>query len=185
MNKTSILSILALIILFPLFSQKAPIKFGKVSMEDMQMTAYPDDTSAAAVILCDYGYFNSNTFETTRLIRIKILKKEGLGWADKVFPTASKSAIRGITYNLENGEIVEEKLKNSSIYEERVYEDYYRMRVAMPNVKVGSIFDIEFTFFLIPVEWRFQDVIPVRWSELYLESSQYIRFQKTCLDINP
>jgi len=36
--------------------QKPPIKFGEVDMADLEMTFYPKDTSAPAVILCDYGY---------------------------------------------------------------------------------------------------------------------------------
>lgn len=184
MKKFFVIQILFLFSLNFTFSQKAPIKFGKLDIEDLKMTVYEPDTSAAAVILCDYGYFNASVHEFTRLIRIKILKKEGLGWADKVFPTSSKSDIRGITYNLENGEIIEEKLKPSSIFEERVYEDYYRMRVAMPNVKVGSVIDMEFRYFF-PNEWNFQAVIPVKWSELVLETSPYIRFQKNSFGYIP
>ncbi len=184
MKRLSIISSMLFLIVNLTFNQKAPIKYGKVPVEDLEMTVYEPDTSAAAVILCDYGHFNANVHEFTRLLRIKILKKEGLSWADKVFPTSSKSNIRGITYNLENGEIVEEKLKPSSIFDERVNDDYYRMRVAMPNVKVGSIIDLEFRFFF-PSEWNFQDIIPVRWSELVLEDSPYIRFQKNMFGYFP
>jgi len=160
------------------FSQKPPMKFGKIDRSDLEMQYYELDSSASAVILCDYGHFNGNTLEFTRLLRIKILKKEGLSWADKVFPTVSKSNIRGMTYNLDNDEIVEEKLKPPSIYEEKVSDDYYRMRVAMPNVKVGSVFDIEFSHFFIPAEWDFQNTIPVKWSELVLEPTPYLSFKK-------
>ena len=160
------------------FSQKPPIKFGKIDKSDLEMQYYEIDSSASAVILCDYGRFNGTTLEFTRLLRIKILKKEGLSWADRIFPTMSKSEIRGITYNLEDGEIVKEKLKVSSIFEERVTDDYYRMRVTMPNVKVGSVFDIEFHHFFIPIEWDFQNTIPVKWSELILEPTPFITFQK-------
>jgi hypothetical protein len=71
------------------FSQKPPIKFGKVDKSDLEMQYYELDSSASAVILCDYGRFNGNTLEFTRLLRIKILKKEGLSWADGIFPTMS------------------------------------------------------------------------------------------------
>lgn len=161
-----------------LLSQKPPIKFGKIDRSDLEMQYYEPDSSALAVILCDYGRFNGHTLKFTRLLRIKILKKEGLAWADKIFPTNSKSEIRGTTYNLENGEIIKDKLKPSSIFEERVTDDYYRMRVAMPNVKVGSVFDLEFNHFLIPIEWHFQSIIPVKWSELILEPTSYVEFQK-------
>lgn len=158
--------------------QKTPIKFGEVNPDDLKMTSYPGDTSAAAVILVDFGELNTTTFEFKRILRIKILKKEGTSLATNVYPSSTKSMIKGITYNLEDGKIVQEKLKNESIFSERVTEDRYLMRVAMPNVKVGSIFDIQFTFLGIPYEWNFQDVIPVRYSELILPDHPYVRFRK-------
>ena len=165
--------------------QKAPMKYGKIDKADLEMKIYPSDTSAVAAILCDYGYFNSTQIQFTRMLRIKILKKEGTHWGDKVFPTSSKSDIKGITFNLENGEIVESKLKSESIFRERVTEDYQRMRVAMPNVKEGSVIDMMFTFPGLPHEWRFQEEIPVRWSELIIEPSPYIDFRKSFFGYEP
>lgn len=177
-QQTIILVFSLLVIHIPVFSQKAPLKYGKVNKEDLEMKVYPADTSAAAAILCDYGFFDSNRFEFYRTLRIKIFKKEGLEWANKTFPGDSKANIRGITYNLENGQIVESKLKSESIFKERVTDDLYRLRIAMPNVKEGSVFDIEFVYPTLPSEWRFQDEIPVRWSELVIEPSSYVDFRK-------
>jgi hypothetical protein len=166
------------VIQFTVFGQKSPIKYGKIDKVDLDMKVYAADTSAAAVILCDYGYFNSTQFQFVRTLRIKIYKKEGTSWGNQVFSINSKANIRGITYNLENGEIVESKLKSESIFEERVANNYYRTRVAMPNVKEGSVIDLEFIYSGLPNEWRFQQIIPVRWSELIIEPSQYFSFRK-------
>ena len=157
---------------------KAPIKFGNVSLADLQMLSYDKDTSAPAVILCDYGFYNSGNYEFTRTLRIKILKKEGYHFADQIFETKFKSKISGYTYNLENGQIVKEKLSNKSIFEERVFEDYTRMRVSMPNVRVGSVIDIEYLDDRLPSVWYFQNSIPVLWSELVIEKSPYIKYRK-------
>jgi len=173
------------VISIPSFAQKAPIKYGTVTKADLEMTAYPLDTSAVAAILCNYGYFNSHTYDFVRILRIKIFKKEGTTWGNRIFPTSDKTAIRGITYNLENGEIVETKLKSESIFLERVSEDIYRTRVAMPNVREGSVLDLEFRHPWLPGEWRFQDVIPVRWSELLIEDSKYIEFRKNYFGFLP
>jgi hypothetical protein len=159
-------------------AQKAPIKYGKVDISDLEMQSYTPDTSAPAVILCQYGYFDSRHFEFRYLIRIKILKKEGLFWANHIFPMPENTTIRGITFNLENGVVVETKLKKESIFKEKVYEDNYRYRVAMPNVIVGSVLDIDFRYVGFPYEWKFQETIPVKWSELIIESSPYITFRK-------
>jgi len=159
-------------------AQKAPIKFGQISKADLLNNVYAPDTTAPAVIICDYGYYTESRFQTVRILRIKILKKEGYEWANRTFSTDSKTDIRGITYNLENNEIVETKLKKESIFSTRITEDRYEMRVAMPNVKVGSIIDIQFMFEGIPYAWDFQQEIPVVHSELVIEPSRYITYNK-------
>ncbi len=159
-------------------AEKAPIKFGEISKADLINNVYTPDTSAPAVILCDYGYFTESRFHTVRILRIKILKKEGYEWANKTFPTDIKTDIRGKTYNLEGNEIVETKLKSESIFKTRITDDIYEMRVAMPNVKVGSVIDIQFMYDGIPNEWDFQQEIPVVRSELVIEPSRYVTYNK-------
>jgi hypothetical protein len=173
---------LILILLLGFFSisqaEKAPIKFGQISKADLLNNVYLPDTSAPAVVLCDYGYFTESRFITVRILRIKILKKEGYVWANQSYNLDFKTDIRGITYNLENGEIVETKLKNESIFKTRIFENFYEIRVAMPNVKVGSIIDIQFMYDGIPSTWDFQQEIPVVYSELNIEPSIYMKFNK-------
>lgn len=159
-------------------SQKAPIKFGQINKTDLADNQFEADTSAPAVVLCDYGYFNEQRFQTVRILRVKILKKEGYDWANQSFDSDSKTDIKGITYNLVNDEIVETKLKKESIFKTRITEDFYEMRVAMPNVQVGSIIDIQFVYDGIPYEWDFQLEIPVVHSELVIESSMYINYHR-------
>ena len=159
-------------------AEKAPIKFGDISKADLLNNVYAPDTSAPAVVLCDYGYFTESRFQFVRILRIKILKKEGYPMANQTFSVDSKASIRGITYNLEGNEIVETKLKNESIFKTRVTDDIFEMRVAMPNVKVGSIIDIQFMYIGIPSEWDFQQEIPVVRSELVIEPSTYLTFSK-------
>lgn len=166
------------VIKFAAVAQKAPIKYGKIDKADLEMKVYPSDTSAVAAILCDYGYFNATQFQFVRTLRIKIFKKEGTTWGSQVFPIFSKNDVRGITYNLEKGEIVETMLKSESIYLERVTEHSFRTRVAMPNVKEGSIIDLEIMLKGLPREWQFQAEVPVRWSELIIEPSAYVTFRK-------
>src|SRR5688500_9649163 len=74
------------------FAQKSPIKFGVIPIDDMNMTLYNEDSSAAAVVLSDYGesyiIVNSLTasLTTERHKRIKILKSNGKQWADVGIP---------------------------------------------------------------------------------------------------
>ncbi len=158
---------------------KAPIKYGKPDIEDLKMSVYEPDSTCEAVILCNYGHFNANDFEFTQTLRVKILKQSGTHWANKSFPSVGKNTfVRGKTFNLENGKIVENKLKGESIFKERVFGDYYNINIAMPNVKVGSVIDIQVTSPGLPRKWRFQELIPVKWSELVIEESEYVNYQK-------
>jgi len=167
------------------YAQKAPVKFGDVNKTDLMVNMFSADTSAPAVILCDYGYFYNQLFQTVRLLRVKILKKEGYNWANRTFNTDSKTAIRGKTYNLVNNEIEETKLKSESIFKTRITDDIYEMRVAMPNVREGSIIDIEFVYSGIPYEWDFQQEIPVVHSELVMQPSRYMKYQKNFFGYEP
>jgi hypothetical protein len=185
MKRRFIFSVLILFIPWLTEGQKSPIKYGNVSMDELMMKSYPADTSATAVILCDYGYFAASAFQFTETMRIKILKKEGSDFGTNVFPANAKSLIKGITFNLENGKIVETKLRNESIYPERVTEDYYRMRVAMPDVREGSVLDIQITYSGMPYIWRFQSLIPEKYSELVVEQNPFIVFTKNLSGFEP
>lgn len=56
-------------------AQPAPIKFGVLEKSVLEMKSYENDTTADAVIICDYGEFNPATISFSRITRIKILKK--------------------------------------------------------------------------------------------------------------
>jgi len=161
------------------FADSAPIKFGKPDIEDLKMSVYEPDSSADAVILCSYGYFDASQYRFINTLRIKILKKSGTSWGTRVFNTiGSDVSVRGITFNLEGDEVVETKVKNESILKKRIINSLYSVTVAMPNVKVGSVLDIEIVSNGLPREWLFQELIPVKYSELLVESSPYIDFQR-------
>lgn len=162
---------------FPGFSQKK-IKFGKVSMEELEMSAYDRDTSASAVILYNFGHFEANSLTFSRFMRIKILKKSGLDWGNRIFSTPSKGDFKVSVFNLEDGKIVEHKVKNKDIYEEDVYNDFKVYKVFAPNVKVGSVIDISYSHLFLPSSWHFQERIPVVYSHLKLEDSEYLHYNK-------
>lgn len=160
------------------FCQKAPVTYGKVPLEDLKMTVYDSDTTAPAVVLCDYGFFDKERFDFTRLLRIKILRKEGFPYADAKYLTMSNPGIRAMIYNLDGEEIIKEKLSGSSIYIKMLSADIYETSFAMPNVNVGSVIDIEFKYNGLPYIWNFQRLIPVRHSELIIPESEYLDISK-------
>lgn len=154
------------------------IKFGKVSMEELKMTQYERDTTAHAVILHDRGYFNGNNFTFTRHLRLKVLKSAGTMHGNFTLKTPMKSFINGYTFNLQNGMLVKTKLENANIYSEEIIEGFDLYKVFFPDVKPGSVIDLEYAHEGLPFEWRFQDIVPVVFSELIVERTQYFYYKK-------
>lgn len=161
------------------------MKFGKVSMEELTMDFYKNDSSVNAAVLCEYGVFDSKQFNFTWNIRYKIFSKEGLNSLIMAIPAESRNMIKGIVFNLEDGKIVESKLKKESVYEERVIGRYTRMRIAPPNARVGSVVDLKFTMRGLPSMWRFQKEIPVLWSEIVIPYTEYIVFNTRFIGFEP
>jgi hypothetical protein len=183
-QRLAVLTTLLASINFMSFGQK-DFAFGKVSMEELRMKVYEKDSSAGAVILFDTGYLNGRELSFTRHIRVKILNKSGLDWGNWVFNTPTKGFFKVMVFNLVNNEIVKDKLDNSSIYKEEVIRNFQVYKVFAPNVKVGSVIDISYSFNGIPFEWRFQERIPVKYSELVLEESEYITYSKLFFGLEP
>lgn len=168
-----------LVILVPVLvnASRPPIKFGEVDIEDLEMTHYAEDTSVVAALLCDFGEYRPEEWKFFWKRRTKIFKKEGLNNLVINLPTRSKSEVRGYVYNLVDGKIEREKIKNEHIFLNRVTEQLLQVRVAPPNAREGSIIDIEFSFGGIPTQWRFQSTIPIRHSELIVPVNQYFTFK--------
>lgn len=162
---------------------KSPVKFGKVSAEDFNLSKSRFDTGASAVVIADVGIssLEGNTKGSFSLIykrqrRIKILNKNGFDAATESILLYSKGQseekldnLKASTYNLENGKVVETKVDNSSIFKEKVSQNYVRKKFTFPAVKEGSIIEYsyiinsDFLFNLQP--WYFQGDYPRLWSE--------------------
>ncbi|OQX78501.1 MAG: hypothetical protein B6D64_06515 [Bacteroidetes bacterium 4484_276] len=164
---------------------KDPVKFGKVTIEELEMKEYLPDPDAAAVVLCSYGYYDNKSHYFTHVFRVKILKKEGYNFANRKFRVSQKSSIKGNTYNLVDGKVVVDKLSRESIYKERITEDFCVVNVAMPNVREGSVIDLHIHYFGFPWNWYFQEDVPVVWSELRIDKPHYIRFRETFFGNEP
>ena len=177
-------------------AQKSPVKFGEVSIEELKMTRYEKDSSASAVVLCDFGessisYSQSAGFSLNfeRTTRIKILKKDGLEWADFQIPLYDDGAndekvsgLKAVTYNLENGKIVAAKAKSDGFFKEKFTDNVNLVKVALPNVKEGSVVEITYTinsdFLMNFWDWEFQETIPVVWSEYRASIPDFFNYDK-------
>jgi hypothetical protein len=211
----TITCLVSLFISWSSFSQKSPIKFGEIPIEDMRMTIYDRDSSAAAVVLVDYGEANlmfqtqatstANAARTTsvqfkntpilnykRHVRLKILNKEGLQWADVIIPLFGSGSrgqkvldLKASTFNLESGKIVETEMSKEGVFKENFTQNINVKKFTLPNVKEGSVIEYSYRFtspstVAIPT-WEFQRKIPVRLSEFWALIPEYYIFEKNTL----
>jgi len=194
--KSLITGLLLAVFFINVSAQKLPIKFGEIPLEDLKMVRYDKDSSAAALVLTDFGqssilYNQTEGFTLTfeRITRIKILTKDGLDWATFAVPlyhdndgNEKFSGLKAVTYNLENNKIVETKLKSDAVFKEKVNSNYDMMRVTLPNVREGSIVEITYKvnsdFLFNFQDWEFQRTIPTRWSEYRANIPEFYNYDK-------
>ncbi|MBL7874157.1 MAG: DUF3857 domain-containing protein [Cyclobacteriaceae bacterium] len=182
-----------LLILVSLFgnAQKNPIKFGLVTMEELTMKVYEKDSSASAVVLYDYGEFNKG--EYTHHTKIKIFNSAGYGWGDILTPIyhfgnpgTRLEFIEAMTYNLEEGKIVQTKPDKQFTFKEKFNDNIDLLRFAMPKIKEGSV--IEYRYRInssgIP-DWQFQRFIPTIYSEFKFYQIDFLSFQKFVQGYHP
>ncbi len=206
MKKLTLITCVCVLFSIQLLAQEAPkIKFEKVSIEELSMTTYANDSTADAVILYDdgtsyvkYEVDKGFVLNYERFVRIKILKQSGVKWGNFTIALYSNGANHenmsppnGTTFNLENGKIVKSELKKSAIFRERENKYWESVRLSMPAVKVGSVIDLKYyintdlTWNLRT--WKFQYTIPVKWSqyhviypEYYIYNHSYMGYHELC-----
>lgn len=180
--------------LYP-FCQESPYqKFGKISPEELQKKIYAVDSSAPAVVLSDVGYTdvegNNKGWFSTRFFRHKVvhvLSKPGYKYADIEIPLYSKGSeverlddIKAVTYNWDGTKIIQTKLEKSNIFREKKSDNLVLVKFTMPNVKEGSIIEIEYKvvsdFYSQIDPWIFQHDVPALWSEYDFTVPQFFTY---------
>ncbi|HMK06322.1 MAG TPA: DUF3857 domain-containing protein, partial [Flavobacterium sp.] len=187
--KKTIIIASVLMAFFKINAQK--LELGKVTIAELAEKEYPGDPSAAAAILFEkgnvrYDYTQSDGFKmiTTVSAKIKIYKKEGYEWANKVVEYYSLGSNNenvsfsdAATYNLVDGKIVKTKLKSDGEFDEKVNKYYSNSKITMPGVKEGSIIEYEYVISSPRIwtfmDWQFQKSIPVNYSEFKTYVPEY------------
>ena len=145
--------------------------FGKVSKEDLELKQCDFEKDANAEILFDIGTANSQEFGFTRHLRIKVFNDFGKAAGSVRLDFLNSKVLTGIkdleaeTINLENGQLVTTQLDKKQIYLEKTNNLQGAVVFAMPNVKAGSIIDIQYNATFTGI-WYFQNNIPTRFSEI-------------------
>lgn len=162
---------------------KLPVKFGKVTPDDFNVTVSGPDSAAGAVVIADYG---TSDFETSsngwfnlvfrHSCRIKIVKQSAFDAGTIKIPlyTAGRESekimgLRAATYTLENGKVIETRLDDKAIFTDELSRNWVEKKFTFPALKEGAI--IEYTYtqtspFLFNLQpWSFQSEYPCLWSE--------------------
>ena len=171
-------------------------KFGKVTKEEVAEKQHPIENDARAAILYKKERtryeFDSNqgwSLVTDVHYRIKIYDKQGFDWATIKIPVYVSNTekekvtnIKGYTFNLVNDKLVSEKLSKDGIFEEHVNENKELISITMPEVKEGSVLDIEYkitsTIYWYLDAYQFQYDIPVNQIDMKLSVPEYFIFNR-------
>lgn len=172
---------------------KANVHFGKISPQDFILPA-GTDTTHGAVIIADIGegYFEGTTkggfsFVFSRVKRVKIIDSKGFEAAnEEIFLFTNGSGkekvreIKGFTYNIENGRLVQTSLGNETIFANKLDKNRLKKKFSMPAVKEGSIIEYAYTTssdFLFEIQpWSFQGEYPCLWSEYKVGFPEFFNY---------
>ena len=169
------------LILTPSFAQKSLSGFEKITENQLQTSSVSFDKDASAVILYEEGYLDVTGagHQLTVKRRIKILDEKAIDEANINLPYYSKegySSIKNVkaqSINLVNGTYVNSVLADKDIYDVDVNQYYKAVRFAIPNVKVGSIIEYQYTLSskqLYNIDaWEFQHELPTLYSKFKLQ----------------
>ncbi|WBL24993.1 DUF3857 domain-containing protein [Zunongwangia sp. HGR-M22] len=169
-------------------------KFGKVSEEEVAETEHPSDKEANAAYLYkkQYTYYDYNSNNGLSLVtkyryRIKIYNEDGFDWATvnltKHISGNDKEeiyGIKGFTYNLEDGKLVEEKLRKDEIFQEETSKYRESVKFTMPSLKPGSVVEFQYEkrspFLTSLDETELQARIPTKKLDVKIEIPEFFGF---------
>jgi hypothetical protein len=186
-------------------AQPGEINFGTVMKSELAMPYCSFDSTANAMVIFDVGELHFTLdkrgdvdFNTDleRKIRIKIFNEEGYDNATFEIPVYARggrreklTGIKGTTYNLVNNKIVKTKLSKDAIYKEKLTERVELVKFSFPNVKPGSIIELEYSInsdYLYTLhDWQFQKDIPVYWSEFSAFIPEYFQYNTLVIGSSP
>lgn len=169
--------------------------FGEVSEAELQEKFHAKDSASSAAILYrneDISFFYSSNegFMQQREVheRIKIYNKEGFDWATKKVylyqgtrQRETLNGLRGFSYNLVDGKIEKDKLRNDGKFEED-YNEFARISsFTLPNVKEGTVIEYKYTVTSPRVgidDLIFQYSIPVNKLDVRVATPEYYVYKK-------
>ncbi len=138
-----------------------------------------NEAEAATIYLKESYFYEIGSVVQHKQVhhRIKIYKKQGLKYGNYAISCRGYLVrnIKATTYNLVDGIITTNKLDSKLIYEEKYKHAVHRVTFAMPEVKEGSVIDIQYEMIgMTPIGMTiyFQHEIPIDDIVIELESPE-------------
>lgn len=165
-------------------------EFGTILDQEVKLRECSFDKAADAVILLDRAVStpdDERRLITRRRTKFKILKPGGLDRGNLHIPFYSKDDFEDIqeleayVYNMSEDGIPKKTLVDKkSIFIQKVNELYSEIKIALPEIKVGSIVEYQYTSVKKSVygirDWYFQDEIPTLLSHYDLTIQPGVAF---------
>ncbi len=173
-----------------IYAQNDPIKWGKISPEELAMTEYEFDADAEAVVLCDYGIIKTVEkenggfqYQFNRIRRVKILKESGLDRGNVFIPYQHYDAfqkLRNIRAQVFLPDGSKQSVPKKEIYNEVKSKYWSSKNFSIPNLQVGSVFEYHYEIISDGLthltDWYFQEDIPIAHSELKITIAKYFEY---------
>ena len=167
-------------------------RFGKITKEELRAKYSKIDSTASAEILYEKGSLElditGRSFVTRYKVHriIKIYKKDAYKLGDISISYDENqerfTKFKACTYNLVGNKIVKTKVGKKDILKLNVINDYSKRKVAMKDIKEGSIIEVEYCL-RMPIkysyrDWFFQNIYPKKYSEFILKIPDVFQFHK-------
>jgi Domain of Unknown Function with PDB structure (DUF3857)/Domain of Unknown Function with PDB structure (DUF3858)/Transglutaminase-like superfamily len=177
--------------------QKTAELFAPVSVATFGIPLSPVfDSSSKAVIIAEKGdvqFVGSKTrnwvnYVFKKKVRIKIIDKKAFELATVTIYLRGSgndqeqlNDLQASTYNIEDGKVVETKLKDSDKLDVEITKTFHEKRFTMPDLKEGCIIEYSYTiasqFYNSVRDWQFQDMNgPCLYSEFNIGIPDLLRF---------
>lgn len=177
--RSLLLLTLLVITINQVFAQTQLPDFGNFSDEEKSIKICDFDKEAEAMILFDVAkgnYNDEHNLITEKRVRLKILKQKGIEKANIEIPYYSKdnfetiSNLKAVIYSVgDDGSTTIKELNRSATFTQKLNDRVSVVKFTMPNVKVGSIIDYEYTSTMQTYggldDWYFQSNIPTKFSQ--------------------
>lgn len=178
------------LLLFTFFSnaQERKLKWGQVEKSAIDMSTYPKDSSANAVVLADFGHLRFDFSQGHPSVvysyhkQIKILKRAGFDYADISIPYHREERISGFKAQVILPSKERINVKKNETFTEEVNDNWSRMKLSFPKIEEGAIIEYKYELHSENIfslkDWYFQRSIPTIYSQFTAEIPEWYNYLK-------